>query len=175
MLLKKGLHDNLPRASLMSNLHYIDENDTTIMTLPQDDTAKVDNSNSGTENPATNVDQENGTEGQSSDKVNTVGSKPNGKLTEKLIEGGAYPKRLTLTMAEYKNLYVNEMEKEKDNMTEEELTPLQKVLDILTLPGKMLCMIMIPNVDEEMMNKWYVPAMPLISMAACIILTKSTR
>lgn len=154
----------------MGNLEY-EDGDTTIM--PRDST-EVSVSES-TEPVKGEIDTENtGEGGNSADQNHTTLAEPkqNAKLREKLIDSGSSaPKRLTLSMAEFKHIYVNEMDKEIQ--LDEAVSPIQKVIDLLTLPGKILCMVMIPNVDEEMMEKWYVPLMPLVSMAACIILTKS--
>ena len=73
-------------------------------------------------------------------------------------------------MAEFKHIYVNEIEsKEKETPK----TPLQHVLSVLASPGKYICMIFIPNVEEEELDKAWMPIMPAISTIACIILTKS--
>ena len=75
-----------------------------------------------------------------------------------------------MTMAEFKHIYVNELEsKEKA----EEKSVVQHILAILVSPGKHICMFFIPNVDEEELGKAWVPLMPAVSTIACIILTKS--
>lgn len=90
-------------------------------------------------------------------------------LKEPMIEG-TKQRGLTISMAEFKHIYTHEIEKENEKTQ----TRLELVLEIISTPGKYACMCIIPNVDEEALDKWYVPAMPLASTLASILLTKSS-
>lgn len=75
-------------------------------------------------------------------------------------------------MAEFKHIYVNEIENEKEV---EKKSVFRLLLDILLSPGKHICMFFIPNVEEDELGKFWVPIMPLTSVIACIVLTKRTK
>lgn len=77
---------------------------------------------------------------------------------------------LTLTMAEVKTAYIHANEKE----TIQEKTFTEIVCDVFQTPMKYLCMLTIPCLEEEKLEYVFVPALPITSVAATLILTGST-
>lgn len=80
--------------------------------------------------------------------------------------------RLTLTMAEIKHIYNEEVEKAVDEKPEE-VGFLGKIGTIINFPVEIVSMAIIPNVDDEKVGEWYMPILPLTSILAFLTLTKS--
>lgn len=76
---------------------------------------------------------------------------------------------LTITMAEFKTMYVNESEKLEE---EEEKTLIVKIIDIAGLPAEWFCKLAIPCVEDEAMENPLQSLMPLTSTLICLLLTK---
>jgi Ca2+/Na+ antiporter len=93
-----------------------------------------------------------------------------GKSEEKQPEGRAAAGRrgMTITMAEFKTIYVQETEKLEEK---EEQTILSRVVDVIGMPAEWFCKLAIPCVeDESMENPWQV-LMPFTSSLICLTLT----
>ena len=76
---------------------------------------------------------------------------------------------LTITMAEFKTMYVNETEKIEE---EEEQTVIGRVIDIIGLPAEWFCKLAIPCVEDEAMENPLQVLMPFTSTLICLLLTK---
>lgn len=88
-------------------------------------------------------------------------------------QASARQKSLTLTMAEIKHIYNEEVEKAVDEKPEN-VGILQKISAIVQFPVEIVSMAIIPNVDDEKIGRWYTPILPFTSMLAFITITKST-
>lgn len=77
--------------------------------------------------------------------------------------------KLDLTMAEYKHIYVEEVEKNEET---EGLSVMGKISHFLLFPINFGAMILIPNVDPEKIDAWYTPIIPFTSMIGLITLLK---
>ena len=82
------------------------------------------------------------------------------------------PKRMTLTMAEIKHIYHEEVEKQEEG---DEATLTDKILKYLTMPMELASMILIPNVDKEKINEWYCPLIPFTSMLGLLTIIKGNK
>ena len=80
--------------------------------------------------------------------------------------------RLTLTMAEIKHIYNEEVEKAVDEKPED-VGFFGKLCSIINFPVDIVSMAIIPNVDDEKIGAWYMPILPLTSILAFLTLTKS--
>lgn len=82
--------------------------------------------------------------------------------------------RLTLTMAEIKHIYNDEVDKAVDQEPEE-VGILAKLCSFMTLPVELVSMAIIPNVDDEKINSWYMPIIPVTSVLAFVTITKRSH
>lgn len=81
-------------------------------------------------------------------------------------------KGLTLTMAEIKHIYNEEVEKAVEEKPET-VGCVEKFLTIIKFPVEFVSMLIIPNVDDEKIDNWYMPIIPFLSCVAFITITKS--
>jgi hypothetical protein len=84
----------------------------------------------------------------------------------------AQTRALTLTMAEVKHIYVDEAKNAKEDL-KEETTVLGKILEILKLPIEFAAKVCIPNLEDNEIDKWFVPLLPTTAIIASLLLTKS--
>ena len=81
---------------------------------------------------------------------------------------------LTLSMAEVKHIYVHEEHKVQEEEAESKNTTiLGKILHVIQWPIATLAKFVIPNLEEEEIDKPLVPILPTTAVIACLILTKS--
>lgn len=80
--------------------------------------------------------------------------------------------RLTLTMAEIKHIYNEEVVKVEEEKPES-MSFASKCFYYINFPIQLLSMATIPNVDDEKIGSWYTPILPFTSMLASVTLTKS--
>lgn len=113
-----------------------------------------------------NQDTANEDEDEARDQVMPLQSKDD--LLDHHHDGKA--PRITLTMAEIKHIYHEEVEKQEDS---DEATLTDKIIKIITYPMEFASMILIPNVDKEKINEWYCPLIPFTSMLGLLTITKS--
>jgi heat shock protein HspQ len=85
---------------------------------------------------------------------------------------GSQPQRITLTMAEIKHIYHDEVEKQEDS---EKASAIEKIIKYITFPIDFLSMLLIPNVDKEKIDNWYCPLIPFTSMLGLITILKCSR
>lgn len=102
------------------------------------------------------------------DQNNSIGGE---NLSEPLTED-AKPRKLTLTMAEVKHIYNQEVEqkKEEEDSAEEPSSALSKVTDVITLPLQWLGTLTVPNLDEESVSKDLITLMPVPCTLAILFL-----
>lgn len=81
------------------------------------------------------------------------------------------PLRLTLTMAEIKHIYNEEVEKTVGEEPQK-VGLLAKVCSFMTMPVELVSMAIIPNVDDEKITAWYMPILPVTSVLAFVTITK---
>lgn len=79
--------------------------------------------------------------------------------------------RLTLTMAEIKHIYNDEVEKAVEEKPEQ-VGFFGKICTIINFPVEIVSMAIIPNVDDEKVGAWYMPILPFTSVLAFITITK---
>jgi solute carrier family 24 (sodium/potassium/calcium exchanger), member 6 len=94
-----------------------------------------------------------------------------GKAEEPQIESraGGGRRGMTITIAEFKSIYVQETEKLEEK---EEHTTLSKVIGVVGFPAELFCKLAIPCVEPESLeNPWQV-LMPFTSSLICLLLTK---
>lgn len=75
-------------------------------------------------------------------------------------------------MAEVKHIYVDEAKHAKEEQ-QEDTSVLSKVLEILKLPIEFAAKVAIPNLEDDEIDKWFVPLLPTTAILACLLLTKS--
>jgi hypothetical protein len=100
------------------------------------------------------------------------GGTPSADLEAKILEDSKPRSRtrgLTLTMAEVKMAYVHAHEKE----TVLEKTFTEIICDAFQTPMKCICMVTIPCIEDDKLEYVFVPALPITSVAATLILTGS--
>lgn len=92
-------------------------------------------------------------------------------LSESIIDedsGKSTSRKLTLTQAEVKHIYQNELDNAKEEANElGEQSTLDKVVDYITLPLRIIPMITIPNLEKEDLAKPFSPVLALTSSLAC--------
>jgi hypothetical protein len=106
---------------------------------------------------------------------NTLDAEANdtvGDLPEDMTAHRAQTRALTLTMAEVKHIYVDEAKHAKED-EKEETSVLGKVIEILKLPIEFAAKVAIPNLEDDEIDKWFVPLLPTTSILASLLLTKS--
>jgi hypothetical protein len=81
-------------------------------------------------------------------------------------------RRLTLTMAEVKHIY-NDVVEQQEREDVEDQSVFDKISKYTTMPVEFVAMTMIPNVDSDMLDKWYVPLIPFNSSLAILTFTRS--
>ena len=107
---------------------------------------------------------------------NTLDAEANdsvGKQPQDMAAHQEKTRALTLTMAEVKHIYVDEAKHVKEDQ-KEETSVLGKVLEILKLPIEFAAKVAIPNLEDDEIDKWFVPLLPTTSILASLLLTKST-
>ena len=95
-----------------------------------------------------------------------------GGLPQDVTEHRAQTRALTLTMAEVKHIYVDEAKHAKEEQ-KEETSVLGKIIEILKLPIELAAKVAIPNLEDDEIDKWFVPLLPTTSILASLLLTKS--
>lgn len=78
--------------------------------------------------------------------------------------------RITLTMAEIKHIYSEEVEKQEES---DKVSLLAKCLKYITMPIQISAMCLIPNVDKEKIDEWYCPIIPFTSIIGLLTIMKS--
>lgn len=81
-------------------------------------------------------------------------------------------RRITLSMAEIKHIYNDEVEKAEEEEPEK-VSFFSKCCYIIRLPVELFFKAIIPNVDDEKIDAWYTPIIPLTSVIAFLSITKS--
>lgn len=79
----------------------------------------------------------------------------------------------TFTLAEFKSVYVSEAVK-VDGESDKPKSVMARICQYIKMPMDTIIMVIVPNVDEEKIERWWTPILPLTSVLASITLTSSS-